>query len=57
MTIEQFTETIKNNAYDIAVEIKVAEELLKGKESEIGKDCVRAAAYEQILKVIREATE
>jgi len=52
MTTQEIEEAIKFNAHDIAVEIKVAEDLQNSQESRFSRDCAKAAAYEQIREMI-----
>ena len=53
MNAENIAEIIKENAYEIAVEIKVAEELIKKDKLE-GKslDIMGAVAYDHIIREI-----
>ena len=52
MTIQDIAEAIKFNAYDIALEIKEAEEAISKEDNERTKDFQRAAAYNNILDLI-----
>lgn len=54
MTLREIAEAVEFNAYDIAVEIKCAEDAISisKRESERSRDNYRAAAYEQIVGLI-----
>ena len=52
MTKQDIADSIRRNAYDMAVEIKVAEDFINRAENKFTKEIAKAVAYDTIAKLI-----
>ena len=52
MTTQHIANAIETNAYDIAVEIKVANDFINRTENKVTKEIAKAVAYDTIAKLI-----